>query len=111
MTSISTSPVRALPTHNINIFNKREPSDDAETDTFKSEDNGTNASDDEEAPVKKAKTNTSAANSKGKTKNKNKNKGSIKVEDEEVENKTIDDKGYENAFGGGDDGMEVLDAA
>ena len=98
--------------HNTNIL-KREASDDTEADVFKSADNGTDASDDEEAPAKKSKTN-SAANSKGKTMSKTSgkstNKSSVKVEDEEEENKTIHDKGYENAFGG-DDGTEVVDYA
>ncbi|KAL9073461.1 MAG: hypothetical protein Q9161_002882 [Pseudevernia consocians] len=82
-----------------------EASDDLEPNGFKSEDNGSDVSDDE-TPKKKTKVN-SAATAKGK----GKYKSPVKVEDEEAENKTIHDKGYENAFGGGDDGTDVVDYA
>ncbi len=75
-------------------------SDGSEPDGFNSSNNDTDASDDDETPKKKAKVNSAAA-AKGKS------KAPVKLEDEETENKTIHDKGYENAFGGEDSGMDV----
>ena len=99
-------PFLALHTRRTNILIlEREASDDAETNTFNSDANGTEASDDEAPTAKKTKTNNNAANGKGTNKNKNKTKALVKVEnEEEAENKTIHDKGYENAFGG--DGVD-----
>lgn len=90
----------------------REASDDSEAEGFKSDNNGTDVSDDE-TPKKKAKVTGMV---KGKSKHKVNVKGNVKntrtvkMEDVEEENKTIHDKGYENPFVE-DDNEDMVDYA
>ena len=74
-----------------------------EADGFKSDNNGSDASDEEETPKKRSKVNTAA-------KSKSKDKDFIKVKSEEEENGVIDDRSYKNPFVR-DDATEMVDYA
>ena len=76
--------------------------DDTEVDDFKSDNNGSDASDDE-MPRKKSKANTVA-------KSKTKDKDLVKVKTEEAENGTFDDSSYKNPSVE-DDPMGMIDYA
>ena len=79
--------------------------DDTEVDGFKSDDNGSDASDDE-IPRKKSKANTVA---KGKSTDKDL---LVKVKSEEAENGTFDDSSsYKNPSVEDDDPMGIVDYA
>lgn len=92
---------------------KREVSDDSEAGGFKSDNNGSDVSDDE-TPKKKAKSkNTAKGMGKDKdgAKGMSKDKDTVKMEvEEEEESATFHDSGYENFFNG-DSATEVIDYA
>ena len=82
---------------------RSEASDDTEVEGFKSDNNGTDAGDDEATPRKKTKANTVA-------KTKSNDRDIIKVKTEEAENGTFDDSSYKNPSVE-DDPMGMLDYA
>lgn len=90
-----------------------EVSDDSEAGGFKSDNNGSDVSDDE-TPKKKAKSkNTAKGMGKDKdgAKGMSKDKDTVKMEvEEEEESATFHDSGYENFFSG-DSATEVIDYA
>ena len=85
-------------------YPQSEPSDDTESSGFKSDNNGSDASDDQETPRKKSKANTTAKSSK------NKAEDLVKVKREEEENRVCDDSSYKDPFVE-DDGTEMVDYA
>lgn len=84
---------------------QREAADDSEAGVFKSDNNGTDASDDDETPKKKTK-----ANSVPKGKGKGKDKDLVKVKNEEEENGPFNSSGSEILYGG-DHATDFVDYA